>query len=367
MPIRELHVAGYRSARDLRLKFQRINVLVGPNGCGKTNLYRAMLLLAAGATGQLARMIVEEGGMPSVLWAGDRKKVPVRMTLGVALDQLSYTLTCGLPIPLKSAFNLDPQVKEETIRYRAGGKELLMLERGISSVWARDGEGRRVHYPMALLSSESVLTQLREPHRFPQVSALREEILTWRFYHHFRTDPDSPLRQPQVGIRTPILSHDGHDVAAALETIREIGDWKALDDGIEGAFPGASLEITSDRTRFSLSLQMPGFRRPFDAQELSDGTLRYLCLLAALLSPRPPAVLALNEPETSIHPDLLDPLARLIARASNDSQLWITTHSERLAQAVEQHSGVPPVALEKVNGATRVVGQRLIEPEPGEE
>jgi len=355
MPIHELSVSGYRSIREIQLPLGRVNVLVGPNGCGKTNLYRSMLLLAGTATGGLARLIVEEGGMPSVLWAGSRRKGPVRMSLGVRLEQLSYELTCGMPQPLPCCmFNLDPQVKGETVRFREAGSELLLLERGISSIWARDADGKRVSYPMALSDSESVLSGLREPHRFPHLSALREEILGWRFYHHFRTDPESLVRHPQVGVRTPVLSQDGRDLAAALQTILEIGDFGGLEEAVDRAFPGASLVIEAVQTRFSLSLQMRGFHRPFSALELSDGTLRYLCLLAALLSPRPPSVLALNEPETSIHPDLLEPLARLIARAARDTQLWITTHSERLASYLEAFCGIRPVRLEKVDGETHL-------------
>src|SRR5215212_7527801 len=109
MPIRALHVAGYRSVRDVRLVMSRLNVLVGPNGCGKTNLYRAMYLLTAAAGGQLARTMADEGGMPSALWAGPRGKGPHRMTLGVELDELTYELAAGLvpPVPLRggSAFN----------------------------------------------------------------------------------------------------------------------------------------------------------------------------------------------------------------------------------------------------------------------
>ena len=91
---------------------------------------------------------------------------------------------------------------------------------------------------MALSPSESVFAQLREPHRFPQLSALREEILNWRFYHQFRTDTDAPARQPQVAIWTPVLSHDGHDLAAAFATIQEIGDREALATSVDRAFPG---------------------------------------------------------------------------------------------------------------------------------
>jgi len=112
--------------------------------------------------------------------------------------------------------------------------------------------------------------------------------------------------------------------------------------------------VVADHGRFSFGLKMPGVIRALDARELSDGTIRYLCLLAALLSPRPPSLLALNEPESSLHPDLLEPLARLIVQASHNSQIWITTHSIALADYIESYSGIAPVRLNKINGETVV-------------
>ena len=373
MDILALEVAGYRSVQKVRLRLGRVNVLVGPNGCGKSNLYRALYLLHAAASGRLAWSLAEEGGMPSALWAGPRGKGPVRMTLGVELEGLAYELAAGIipPAPLRggSAFDLDPHVKEERLwAVDAKKKRVELLRRENATVHARDAEGLRVTFPMAMSESESVLAELREPHRFPVLSALREEFLGWRFYHQFRTDADSPLRHPQVGVRTPVLAHDGRDLAAALRTIQEVGDAPALESAIDRAFPGAALEIEHPladqdgpypRNRFALYLQMPEFRRKFDARELSDGTLHYLALLAALLTPRPPGLIAVNEPEASIHPDLIEPLAALIARASRDSQVWITTHSSALASAVERLTGAAPIALEKVEGATRVVGRGI--------
>src|SRR5262249_19522958 len=159
-----------------------------------------------------------------------------RVVLGARLGDLSYALSCGMPKPgpglwgEATLFNLDPEVKEEKISFTADRHPVVLLDRGVSSVWVRDADGRRVSFPMALSASESVLAQLQEPHRFPQLSALRQEILSWRFYHLFRTDPDAALRHPQVGARTPVLSHDGRDLAAALQTIREIGGTKELEE-----------------------------------------------------------------------------------------------------------------------------------------
>jgi predicted ATPase len=361
MAIRELRIAGYRSLRDLVLPLSQLNVFTGPNGCGKSNLYRALVLTAAAARGALARALAEEGGMPSALWAGARGKGGVRMTLGVAWGDWDYELACGLPArdAIATAFVLDPLVKEEWVR-TAGRRPVALLERKNMSLWLRDTDGRRVSYPFELLASESAMAQIMEPQLYPELAWLREQMAAWRFYHHFRTDPDSPLRRPQVGVHTAVLSADGHDLAAALQTILEIGDHQALEDALDAAFPGAELTIFRERGRFEPGLVLPGIKRPFEARELSDGTLRYLCLLAVLLSPRPPALLALNEPETSIHADLLEPLARLIVEASERSQILVVTHSRVLARHIEAESRCPVFRLEKIEGETVIAGRTLL-------
>lgn len=355
--IESLEVTGYRSIQKLRLRLQRVNVLVGPNGCGKTNLYRSLQLLAAAADGRLGRFLAEEGGMPSVLWAGPSRGPRKRRSLSVSVEVegITWRLECGLPIPEDSMFDLDPDVKEESLRV---GRTLMMERKGPGG-WLRDPSGARAPIPGPLLPSESVLSQVSEPYRYPELAALREIARNWRFYHQFRTDPESPLRRPQPGTRTPALADDGADVAAALATILHVGDPDALQEELERAFPGWRL-ILHGPPQFSFELAAPEFHRPFGQREISDGTLHYLCLLAALLSPRPPALMGFNEPETSLHEALLQPLARLMARS--ETQLWVTTHSTALAEALGRAARVEPVRLERVQGETRVRGQGLLDP-----
>jgi predicted ATPase len=288
------------------------------------------------------------------------------------MDTFCYELICGLPktqgpvVSGRSAFFLDPEIKEERVWIEdSRRRKTTFFERSLGGTWILDRNERRANYSGELLPTESVLSQLREPHLYPELSELRSEMNRWRFYHHFRTDADSPLRHPQIGVRTSVLGHDGRDLAAALQTIIEIGRAEDLDEAIKQVFPGARLQIDHDERTglFAPMLDMPGLCRPLRSRELSDGTVRYLCLLAALLSPRPPALLALNEPETSLHPDLLEPLAKQIVNAARNSQLWVVTHSLRLAEMVEKYSGESPIRLELHGGETMVSGARITSPD----
>ncbi|MBX9722679.1 MAG: AAA family ATPase [Candidatus Obscuribacterales bacterium] len=360
MTLTAFDVQGYRSLRSVYLHLKRVNVVVGANGCGKSNLYKSLRLVAAAAEGSFGRRMAEEGGLDSLLWAGSHGKDPQRIIVKVKLDNgLRYEFSCGRPGPTESAFSGDPFFKEERISVMIEGKKALLLDRKAGAVHARDLSGKRTTYPNAVPSSESVLSELREPHLYPELSMLRSEFLSWRFYHKFRTDDLSPLRQEQCATRTMALNHDGSDLAAALMTINWVGDREALASSVDNAFPGAFLELAEINGKAGLGLRMPDFNRAFNARELSDGTLHYLCLLAALLSPRPSGLLAINEPESSVHPDLLEPLADLIALASRDSQIWVITHSFPLAKMIAQRCKVDLIQLEKIDGETSVKGQKL--------
>ncbi len=259
---------------------------------------------------------------------------------------------------MKTMFNLDPEFKRECVW---SGPVLrpsaLVADRGGPAVRTRiesGGWGEDVH---EIRPTDSMLSEFADPRACPELLILRERIRSWRFYDHFRTDADAPARQARIGTRTPVLGHDGGDLAAALQTIIEIGNADGLASAIDHAFPGSEVSVTESDGRFEVRFRQHGLLRPLDAAELSDGTLRYLLWVAALLTPRPPELLVLNEPETSLHPDLLPALAGLIATAATQTQLIVVSHAQPLILALAGVADVAALELEKEYGETKLLGQ----------
>ena len=369
-----LAISNYRSLRNLIVPLQRLNVVTGPNGSGKSSLYRALRLLADTAQGHIVTSLAREGGLQSTLWAGPetisravrkgdypvqgtRRKQPVSLRLGFTGDDFGYLIDMGLPKPdSTSEFGLDPVIKQETIWHGPTLRPSTTLVERHGPVVRIKGEGGCDIVADSLATFDSMMTHIADPRNAPEVLVLRESIRAWRFYDHFRTDTESPARLPQIGTRTPVLGNDGADLAAAIQTIKEIGDNEALNSAISDAFPGSRLEVRSNSGRFTLAMEQHGMLRPLDVAELSDGTLRYLLWIAALLTPRPPALMVLNEPETSLHPDLLGPLARLISRASARSQIIVVTHAAKLIAGLSEQDGCHSIVLEKQFGETFISG-----------
>jgi predicted ATPase len=204
----------------LVLPLTSLTVVTGGNGTGKSSLYRALRLLADGARNGMVAALAREGGLPSVLWAGP----------------------------------------EHTGRAVREGRHPVQGRVRSGSVALRLGFGAEdLSYAIDLGLPLPAMTAFG---RDPVIK--RESVWT--------------ARGSQVGTRTPVLSHDGADLAAALQTIKEVGDAAELDSAVAAAFPGSSLTIAqSDDGRLSVQLSQHGLLRPLGAPELSDGTLRYCC------------------------------------------------------------------------------------------
>jgi predicted ATPase len=364
--IQTLAVENYRSLRKLVLPLSPLTVVTGANGTGKSSLYRALRLLADASRNGAIAALAREGGITSTLWAGPEQGVkkgrpvqgtvrtkPIELRLGFGGDEYGYALDLGFPRPGETMFNLDPEFKREALWNGSVLRPaMLVADRAGHAVRARSADGEWESVNIRL--TDSMLSELAEP----EVLLLRDRIRSWRFYDQFRTDRDAPARQSRIGTRTPVLDHDGADLPAALQTIREVGAASALDDAVADAFPGSRVEIVDSAGRFGLRFYQYGLLRPLDAAELSDGTLRYLLWVAALLTPRPPELLVLNEPETSLHPDLLPPLAHLVTTAATRSQVVVVTHSSVLVGALEKAS---VLTLVKEAGTTVLDGQGLLD------
>jgi predicted ATPase len=366
--IHQIAVSGYRSLRDLTVAPGGLTIITGPNGSGKSSFYRSLRLMNDIAHGGIIRSLAAEGGLPSTLWAGPesfartvtqgqhpvegtRRKHPVALKLGFAGDDYSYAIELGLPVG--GFFALDPEIKMEMLWIGAQpGRNNVLAERHGPSVRIRDKTGSWAQAETSLAAYDSMMTHCADPREAQELLIMRERMRAWRFYDHLRTDVEAPARRPQIGTRTPALAGDGSDLAAAVQTIREIGDGDAFDAAIEHAFPGHTIDVAITGSYFEIEMRQPGLLRPLKATELSEGTLRFLLLAAALLSPRPPGLMVLNEPENSLHVDLIPALAKAIGDAASRTQVILVTHSEALIGNLLADFDCREVRLRKELGET---------------
>ncbi len=365
LPVSDFSASGYRSLRQIAYPVSNLEVFVGANGVGKSNLYRALELLRAAATNTLGAELAREG-MAAAFWAGTRQKnQPARMAFAVNLSVpgrpgvgYRYEVEVGFPFPTSPAFESEPQVKTEQLSYLSGGRPVRLLDRKGPSVMARDEDGRPQEVDIDLLASETVLARLEDPGKYPGLDIVRRTLLEWRFYHDLRTDTASVLRRPCIAVASPTLASDGSNLAAVFATLAHIRqDTVDLDAVIDQAFPGAKLVVPQPDRTASFGMSFPDFpRRVFEAAELSDGTLKFLALAGALMAYRLPAFVALNEPESSLHPALMTPLARLVGQASERSQVWLVTHSETLAAEIAATTVGTVRTVSKTEGATTIEG-----------
>lgn len=381
MVLHTVAVRGYRSLREVVIPLTGLTVVTGANGTGKSSVYRSLRLLADCARNEVIGSLAREGGLESVLWAGPEglggarrtgsaqgttRTRPVALELGFASDDFGYLIDLGLPqfAGPGSSFARDPEIKREVVfagpRLRPSA---TLVSRGRDYAEAASESGRGFEeITRSLPAYRSVLAEYAHPGALPELAAVRDRLRGWRFYDGFRVDADAPARQPRIGTRTPVLSDDGADLAAAVQTIIEAG-FDDLARAVADAFDDATVSVAVTDGLFELQLHQKGMLRPLRTAELSDGTLRFLLWGAALLSPAPPSLMVLNEPETSLHPDLVVPLAAMIRAAAANTQVVVVTHSAAMRKHLAD-DGSTEIELHKDWGETRITGQTNLSAPP---
>ena len=364
--LKRVHIREYRSLLDLELRFDDVSMISGANGVGKSNCYKALALLKSLAEGSFARFIASEGGMESALWGGNTKgDKPRRIIITVEHSQFEYHVEVGVDSDPgnPSLFLMDPKIRVEKLKVHAGSSSRLVGSRKANQLQLLNSEWEFDYYEFPVVPSESFLSQVKEPAKFPFVSLVKQVLSSWRFYHEFDTSSRSPLRVPQVAFWSPKLEDDGENLASVIQTIWEGGFKQDFDDIFEQAFSDMSIAISSMQNRLELSVAQTHLSRRLNLSEVSDGTLRFLCLAAALLSLDKPDLIVLNEPEMSLNESVYPAIAKLISFASRDSQIIVVTHATELANSVREDHELTHIELALDKGMTRLkdhVGQRRV-------
>ena len=307
---------------------------------------------------------------------GTTRTGPVALELGFAADDFGYLVDLGLPQMAGhgSLFALDPEIKREVVFAGAvmrTGSTLVRRTRDYVEVSCGIRPRLRRAVPRRCLPYRSVLAEYAHPGAHPELAAVRDRLRDWRFYDGFRVDAtrrrDSPRSVPgrrccptTAAIWPPRSRRSSRPDSTTSQ--RAVAD----------AFDGATVSVAVHDGLFDLQLHQRGMLRPLRAAELSDGTLRFLLWAAALLSPQPPSLMVLNEPETSLHPDLVRPLASLIRAAANQTQVVVVTHSRAMLEFLgtvpvadaEADSPALEVPLYKDLGETRIEGLGLLTTPP---
>ena len=331
-----------------------LNVVIGPNGSGKSNLLEAIDLLRS-APDQFAKPIREGGGVRDWLWKGE-KGTPTASIDAVIANP-------GGPTSLRYVMSFTEvaqrfQILDERIENNKpdagdhhpyfyyqfkGGHPILNVKGTKRTLQHEDIDVER-----------SILAQRRDPDQYPEITYLAETLPKIRLYREWSFGPYTAPRLPQkADLPNDILEPDASNLGLVLNRLRRdpvvkarlLDALKALYDGIDDydvQIEGGTVQVFFHEGRFTIP-----------ATRLSDGTLRYLCLLAILCHPNPPPLVCIEEPELGLHPDILPTLAGLLREAAERCQLIVTTHSDVLVDAM---TDTPEAVLvcEKQDGATNL-------------
>ncbi len=343
------------------LALERLNVFIGPNGSGKSNLIEALALMRATpvtpqttSNADVRGVVRRGGGAHEWIWKG-AKGQPASVELVIKNPKWDGPLRHVLAFrEAGQGFRLyDERVEEGTPRgnhteayfyYRFQNGHPMVKTRGEGKTLARETVNTEL----------SILAQRRDPEVYPEITYLAETYEKFRIYREWAFGRNTVFREPQkADMRNDRLEEDFSNLGLFLSRLRKTPKAKkAILDGLRDLYDGLTdFEPIVEGGSVQVFFTEGDFSIP--ATRLSDGTLRYLCLLAILCDPEPPPLVCIEEPELGLHPDILPKLADLLVDASERTQLIVTTHSDILVDAMTERPEAV-VVCEKHAGETQM-------------
>ncbi len=366
MKILRLDIKGFRSLKDISWTPGDLNVVIGPNGTGKSNLLRMLELISVSAQGRLGKYIQNSGGMEPLVWDGfwdgisfSMKASPVEEDRSIERHSLTYQLEMAR-IGKSSAFRIGHELLANFWRVERSEEiePFKLLERRGFAAKVFDESQRQFVAPEESLSEEETLLSLAAgPFTANRhIPPFRAQLAGWSVYHDFHVNQDAVIRQAAIARPEKTVDPDGQNLIPVLHTLYT-GDRdfkKDIDLAMRAAFGDDYDELVfppAADQRIQLRVRWKSLRREQTAADLSDGTLRFLFLLTVLASPSPAPVIAIDEPETGLHPSMLPIVAEYAVDAAERVQVILTTHSPQFLDAFDDTT--PTTTVTKwANGET---------------
>lgn len=344
MKIKQLNIEGFRSLRKVSWLPGDLNVIIGPNGTGKSNLLRFIELVSMSAQGRLGKYIQSLGGMDPMVWDGVATSIKFEMETtpeGGELGPETYNLDLAR-LGAGSSYKVEKErlINSHKLRKGVERNPFKFLERTGKSAVIFDEKERTFSTPEEFVSDEESLLSIASGpfinnHFIPP---FQKGLASIAVYHDLHTNKDASIRQPAIARMEKRVDPDGQNLISVLHTLYT-GDRDFKNDinsAMRAAFGDDFEELVfppaSDQ-RIQLRIRWKSLKREQSAAELSDGTLRFLFLLTVLASPSPAPIIAIDEPETGLHPSMLPIIAEYAVDASTRSQVILTTHSPQFLDA----------------------------------
>ena len=327
----KISVKRFRRLCDVELELRPLTVLIGANGTGKTSLLDVFSILASSAQGSLSKVISDFTGLPALITYDRAEDLSLGLSMGVhGHEPLNYFLRLK---PQGASYVIDEEILSQQ-RYYQPPPFKHIESRGSDVRYFEVEQGRLVRPTWEHNPLETSLSQV--PKMFQDPEDFRRKLASSTFYHVLNVEPRSPVRLPQPMRPASLPGKDGEDLVSCLFYLREADRerFEAVEDSLRAAFPAFErLDFPPVAAgTLAMTWRDKNLSKPLYMHQLSEGMLRFLWLATLLASPGLTALTLLDEPEVSLHPELLSLLAGLLREAANRTQLVVATHSDRLVR-----------------------------------